>query len=147
VSSYLFTLPIAGEHAECAGIVRAERVGPNTWMLVSASGQCQPLKYLKKHGETAPQMLARIHDVDQNGPPANQELFRWLDSHRHRGFRICEYKVHHPRACRAYAFVTGRGFVIARIEDKTDSDQQFNVSMRRVRAAIDEFMREGERYG
>jgi hypothetical protein len=37
--------------------------------------------------------------------------------------------------------------VIARIEDKTDSDQQFNVSMRRVRAAIDEFMREGERYG
>jgi hypothetical protein len=50
--------------------VRAERAGPRTWMLVSASGQCQPLKYLKKNVETAPQMLARISDVDMNGPPA-----------------------------------------------------------------------------
>lgn len=116
-------------------------------MLVSASGQCQPLKYLRKNGETAPQMLARIKDVDQNGPPANQELFKWLDSQRHRGFRICEYKVHHPRACRAYAFATDRGLVIARIEDKTESDQQLNVTMKRVKAAIDEFLKDGEEYG
>jgi len=36
-------------------------------MLVSDSGQCQPLKYLKTNRETAPQMLARLKDVDQNG--------------------------------------------------------------------------------
>jgi hypothetical protein len=116
-------------------------------MLVSASGQCQPLKYLKKNVETAPQMLARISDVGMNGPPANQELFKWLDSHKHRGHRICEYKIHHPRACRAYAFATGRGLVIVRIEDKTENAQQFNVTMRRVKAAIDEFLKDGERYG
>ena len=71
-------------------------------------------------------MLARIRDVDENGPPANQDLFKWLDAHRHRGHRLCEYKVHHPRACRGYAFQTDRGFVMARIDDKTESDQEFN---------------------
>jgi len=39
---------------------------------------------------------------------------------------LCEYKVHHPRASRSYAFQTDRGFVIARIEDKTESDQELN---------------------
>jgi hypothetical protein len=53
-------------------------------MLVSSSGQCQALKYLKKNRETAPFMLARIKDVDVNGPPANQELFKWLDGHKTR---------------------------------------------------------------
>ena len=83
--------------------VEAQKVGDRTWMLVSSSDQCQPKKYLRKNRETAPVMLARIRDVDQNGPPPNQELFRWLDEHQHRGLRLCEYKVHHPRACRAYA--------------------------------------------
>jgi hypothetical protein len=92
-------------------------------------------------------MLARIRDVDQNGPPPNQELFRWLDAHKHGGYRACEYKVHHPRACRAYAFVTGYGFVIIRIEDKTNNDQQLNDTMRSVTAAFDLFLKEGERYG
>jgi hypothetical protein len=90
--------------------------------------------------------LARIRDVDWNGPPANQELFRWLDGHGHRGYRVCEYKVHHPRACRAYALQTERGWVIVRIEDKTDSERQFNETMRSVKAAIDDFLKEGERY-
>jgi hypothetical protein len=63
-------------------------------------------------------MLARIKDVDENGPPASQELFKWLDPHKYRGHRLCEYKVHHPRACRGYAFQTDRGLVMARIEDK-----------------------------
>lgn len=115
-------------------------------MLVSDSGQCQPKKYLKKHRETAPVMLARIRDVDQNGPPPNQELFRWLDQHRYLGLRICEYKVHHPRACRAYAFHTYRGYVIARIEDKTDNDQQFNETMKTIKTMIDEFTGDGENY-
>ena len=115
-------------------------------MLVSETGQCQPLKYLKKNRETAPVMLARINDIDANGPSPNQELFRWLDNHKHRGFRLCEYKVHHPRACRAYAFETGRGYVIARIEDKTESDKQFNEDMASTKAAIDEFLEEGEIY-
>ena len=91
-------------------------------------------------------MLARLHDVDQNGPPPNQELFRWLDAHRHRGVRLCEYKVHHPRACRAYAFKTDRGYVVVRIDDKTLNDQQFNETMKSVKAAIDEFLGDGERY-
>jgi hypothetical protein len=37
--------------------------------------------------------------------------------------------------------------VIVRIEDKTENAQQFNVTMRRVKAAIDEFLKDGERYG
>jgi hypothetical protein len=37
--------------------------------------------------------------------------------------------------------------VLARIEDKTESDQQFNVTMKRVKAAIDEFLKDGEEYG
>lgn len=57
-------------------------------MLVSAEGRCQPKKYLVKNRETAPAMLARIRDVDRNGPAPNQELFRWLDTHR--GMRLCE---------------------------------------------------------
>jgi len=27
-----------------------------------------------------------------------QELFKWLDPHKRRGHRVCEHKVHHPRA-------------------------------------------------
>ena len=115
-------------------------------MLVSGSGQCQPIKYLKKNRETAPVMRARIDDVDRNGPPPNPELFRWLDEHKRRGYRACEYKVHHPRACRAYAFQTPRGFVIVRIDDKTENDQQFNATMRSVKATFDQFLEEGERY-
>jgi hypothetical protein len=126
--------------------VEAKRAGDRTWMLVSSSGQCQPLKYLKKNRETAPHMLARIKDVDQNGPPANQELFRWLDAHKHRGLRFCEYKVHHPRACRAYAAQTERGYVIVRIEDKTNNDQQFNETMKAAKTLVDEFLGSGERY-
>jgi len=91
-------------------------------------------------------MLARIKHVDLNGPTANQELFRWLDAQSHRGIRLCEYKVHHPRACRAYAFRTSRGMVIARIEDKTASEQQFNDAMDSVKAMIDQFLEGGERY-
>ena len=64
--------------------MRAQKAGTRTWMLVSSSGQCQALKYLKKNRETAPFMLARIKDVDVNGPPANQELFKWLDGHKTR---------------------------------------------------------------
>jgi len=115
-------------------------------MLVSSSGRCQPLKYLEKNRETASQMLARIKDVDQNGAPPNQELFRWLDGHTHRGFRLCEYKVHHPRPCRGYAFRTKRGFVIARIDDKTNNDRQFNRGIRAVKALIDEFLDGGQDY-
>jgi len=115
-------------------------------MLVSASGQCQPLKYLRKNRETAPVMVARIRDVDENGPPANQELFKWLDAHKPRGHRLCEYKVHHPRACRGYAFQTERGLVIARIADKTQSDQEFNDTIKSVKMLIDAFLEEGEIY-
>jgi|GEM_PF-3345257 len=115
-------------------------------MLVTSSGQCQPKKYLKKNRETAPTMLARIRDIDQNGPPPNQELFRWLDEHKHRNLRLCEYKVHHPRACRAYAAYTESGYVIVRIEDKTENDQQFNDTMKSVKASIDEFLGDGEKY-
>jgi len=115
-------------------------------MLISPTGQCQPLKYLKKHRETAPRMKARIDDVDRNGPPENPELFKWLDNHKHKGFRLCEYKVHSPRACRAYAFQTNRGFVIVRIEDKTENDQQFNETMESVKATIDRFLEEGSEY-
>ncbi|MBE0416535.1 MAG: hypothetical protein IBX63_02055 [Coriobacteriia bacterium] len=92
-------------------------------MLESDTGQCQPLKYLKKNRETAPTMLARIRDVDRNGPPPNQELFRWLDAHK-------------PE----------RGFVIARIEDKTESGQQFNQIMNSVKMLIDRFVEGGEPY-
>jgi len=113
-------------------------------MLVSADGRCQSKKYLMKNRETAPAMLARIRDVDRNGPPPNQELFRWLDVHR--SMRMCEYKVHHPRACRAFAARTRRGFVVVRIEDKTENDQQFNETIRAVKASIDEFLRDGKRY-
>ncbi len=115
-------------------------------MLISDTGQCQPLKYLKKHRETASKMRARIDDVDVNGIPDNPELFRWLDAHKYRGLRLCEYKIHHPRACRAYAFQPQRGLVIARIEDKTLSGQQFNDTLRVVWALIDRFLEEGERY-
>lgn len=115
-------------------------------MLVSDSGRCQPLKYLMKNRETAPRMRARIDDVDRNGPPDNPELFKWLDAHKHGGMRLCEYKVHSPKACRAYAFLTSRGFVIARIEDKTENNQQFNDTMDSVKAMIDRFMEEGETY-
>ena len=121
--------------------MRAERAGERTWMLVADSGQCQPLKYLRKHRETAPHMAARIKDVDLHGPPPNRELFRWLDSHACAGHRACEYKVHHPRACRAFAFLTRRGFVIVRIEDKTENDQHFNTTMRSVKATFDQFLR------
>jgi len=126
--------------------VEAQKVGDRTWMLVSSSGQCQPKKYLKKNRETAPAILARIRDVDQNGPPPNQELFRWLDEHKHRGLRLCEYKIHHPRACRGYGVYTNRGYVIVRIEDKTLNDQQFNDTMKSVKASIDEFLGDGEKY-
>lgn len=129
-----------------AGGVKARRVGARTWMLVSDTGQCQPLKYLSKNRETAPVLLARIEDVDQNGPPANQELFKWLDTHTYRGLRMCEYKVHHPRACRAYAFRTERGLVIARIEDKSTSRQRFEETMSTLKTLIDHFVDEGETY-
>ena len=115
-------------------------------MLVTDCGQCQPLKYLKKNRETAPTMLARIKGVDQHGPPPNEELFRWLDQHGVGGHRACEYKVHHPRACRAFAFQTSRGFVIVRIEDKTESNQKLNACMRSVKATFKQFLKEGERY-
>jgi hypothetical protein len=115
-------------------------------VLVTSSGQCQALRYLKQHRETAPRVLARIRQIDLNGPLSNPELFRWLDGHRHKGLRLCEYKVHSPRACRAFAFLSGRGFVIVRIEDKTTSDERFNDTMSRVKASIDEFIRDGERY-
>ena len=71
---------------------------------------------------------------------------RWLDAQKHGAHRACEYKVHHPRACRAFAFQTTRGFVIVRIEDKTENDQQFNETMRSVEAAFGQFLKEGERY-
>ena len=115
-------------------------------MLVTESGQCQPLKYLKKNRETAPTMLARIKGVDRHGPPPNKELFRWLSLHNVDGHRACEYKVHHPRACSAFAFQTSRGFVIVRIEDKTESNQKFNDCMRSVKAIFEQFLKEGERY-
>ncbi len=115
-------------------------------MLVTDSGQCQPLKYLKKNRETAPVMLARIDDVDQHGPPPNEELFRWLSLHSVEGHRACEYKVHHPRACRAFAFETNRGLVIVRIEDKAVNNQKFNECMRSAKAAFARFLKEGERY-
>lgn len=115
-------------------------------MLESDAGRCQPLKYLKKHRETAPVMLARIEDIDKNGPLANQELFKWLDAHAYRGYRMCEYKVHHPRACRAYAFRTKRGFVIVRIEDKTEDDHRFNRTINEVKKMFGRFLEEGERY-
>ncbi len=115
-------------------------------MLVSDAGQCQPMKYLNKNRETAPRMKARIEDIDRNGPSENPELFKWLDVHKYRGMRLCEYKVHGPRACRAYAFQTSRGLVIARIEDKTNNNQQFNEAMESVKAAIDRFLEEGETY-
>jgi hypothetical protein len=54
--------------------MKAARAGARTWMLVSDSGQCQPLKYLRKNRESAPNMRARIRDVDENGPSPNQEL-------------------------------------------------------------------------
>ncbi len=95
---------------------------------------------------TAPVMVARIKDVDENGPPANQELFKWLDAHKHRGHRLCEYKVHHPRACRGYAFQTDRGLVIARIADKTESDQELSDTTRAVKMLIDAFLEGGEIY-
>lgn len=126
--------------------VHAEKIGDRTWMLVSSSGQCQPKKYLKKNRETAPAMLGRIKDIDLHGPPPNQELFRWLDRHKHKGLRLCEYKVHHPRACRAYVVETSRGFVIVRIDDKTANDAEFNETMRNVKTMIDEFLKDGERY-
>jgi len=116
--------------------VKAAKAGDRTWMLVTDSGQCQPL----------PTMLARIRSIDQNGPPPNEELFRWLSLHNVRGHRACEYKVHHPRACRAFAFETSRGFVIVRIEDKTESGHKFTEGMRSVKAAFEQFLREGERY-
>jgi hypothetical protein len=103
MDSVKFLVYNAAERA--SGPVRAERVGARTWMLVSESGQCQPLKYLKKNRETAPNMMARIKDIDSNGPPPNQELFRWLDS-----------------------------------------EKQFNQTLKRVKAAIDEFFEEGEQY-
>lgn len=115
-------------------------------MLVSESGRCQPLKYLSKHRETAPAMLARFHYVDRNGTPSNPELFRWLGTENHRSFRLCEFKVHHPRACRAYAFMTSRGIVIARIEDKTTSNRRVEETIRLVKTMIDEFVRDGEEY-
>lgn len=126
--------------------MKARRAGARTWMLASDAGQCQPLKYLMKNRETAPVMLARIRDVDLNGPPANQELFKWLDAHKHRGLRLCEFKVHRPRACRAYAFQTERGLVIARIEDKTTSDRELKETLNLVKAMIDRFLEEGETY-
>lgn len=52
----------------------------------------------------------------------------------------------HPRASRAYAAKTGRGYVIVRIEDKTLNDQQFNETMKSVKVAIDEFLGDGEKY-
>ncbi len=115
-------------------------------MLTSRTGRCQPLKYLKKNRETAPYMLARIRDVDRNGPTPNRELFRWLAGSKYRGFRLCEYKVHHPRACRAYAFRTDRGFVIARVADKTEDDRELNATLDAVRAAIDRFIEGGRQY-
>ena len=91
-------------------------------------------------------MLDRIDGIDRNGPSANQELFKWLDAHRYRGFRMCEYKVHHPHACRAYAFRTERGFVITRIEDKTEDDRRFNQTIESVKDMFDYFLEGGERY-
>jgi hypothetical protein len=79
-------------------------------MLVTDSGQCQPLKYLKKNRETAPTT------------------------------------VHHPRACRAFAFETSRGFVIVRIEDKAENNRKFNECMRSVKATFEQFLKEGESY-
>jgi Fe-S-cluster containining protein len=58
----------------------------------------------------------------------------------------CQHEVHHPRACRAYAVYTRRGYVIVRIDDKTENDQQFNDAMKSVKASIDEFLRDGEKY-
>lgn len=91
-------------------------------------------------------MVARIEWVDRQGPPANQELFRWLEEPAYRGFRLCEYKVHHPRACRAYVFLTERGFVIARIADKTTNAREFNKHIEAAKRSIDSFIEEGARY-
>lgn len=146
VNIFVYIDSTADTSADGIGSVRAERVGRRTWMLVADSGQCQPLKYLKKNRETAPTMLGRIEDVDRNGPPDNPELFKWLDAHRYRGLRLCEYKVHHPQACRAYGFQTGRGLVIVRIEDKTESNRQFNETMKSIKTMIDQFLDGGERY-
>lgn len=82
--------------------------------------------------------------MDRNGPPANQELFKWLDGRSDHGHRICEYKVHHPHACRAFAFVTDRGFVIVRIEDKTQNARRLEETLRDVRNLTDAFAEEGE---
>ena len=79
-------------------------------------------------------------------PPPNEELFRWLSLHNVDGHRAREYKVHHPRACRAFAFQTSRGFVIVRIDDKTESNQKLNDCMRSVKATFKQFLKEGERY-
>ena len=62
----------------------------------------------------------------------------------HRGQRLCEYKVHHPRACRGYAFQTDRGPVIARIADKAESDQELNDTMKAVKMLSDAFLEGGE---
>ena len=82
--------------------------------------------------------------VSASGPPANQELFKWLDPHKYRGHRLCEYKVHHPRACRGYAFQTDRGLVMARIADKTESDQELSDTTRAVKMLSDAFLEGGE---
>lgn len=92
LSIFMFTSAQAWRLADRARDMRASRIGTRTWMLVANTGQCQPLKYLRKHRDTAPIMRARIEDVDTNGPPANQVLFRWLDTHTYRGHRLSEYK-------------------------------------------------------
>ncbi|GEM_PF-2734541 len=118
--------------------------------LRTASGRTTPLvgADVGPPGRAQPPPLPREQAPggDENGPPANQELFKWLNAHKHLGHRLCEYKVHHPRACRGYAFQTDRGLVIARIADKSESDQELNDTMKSVKMLSGAFLEGGEIY-
>ena len=75
-----------------------------------------------------------------------------------RGSGICTmtlastYIPHSPRNlqaccdCRAYAFQTARGFVIVRIEDKTENDLGFNATLRAITTTVGHGPKEGARY-
>lgn len=104
------------------------------WLLFDASGDCEMLAFLDQlSGTERRKLLARLQRADL-GHPLGTEQYRGL------GPRLCEFKLHSPRALRVYAFVTSRGYVLCfgAPKAKPEVTQRHIARLRRMKEVFHE---------
>lgn len=107
------------------------------WLLYKDNHSCQTVDFIADLDEVSRKKLnAYLDRVAANGPPVNEEKFKWLDGD------ICEFKSH---GVRMLAFKTTAGFVITN-GFKKPKKRETQLEIEKARRLRGEFLR-GERYG